>query len=171
MRFQPGFLATDRFRAVGREMNALLAMAAIVLAVYIAGRAIFPRIAMGDVANLTYRFVGPVWPFFAAVLIFVIYASAAWIVETTRIVVERRDWSGITRVLHWATEACPMVGLMTTFYGLLVALLAYGEEGGLGNPKAQAAFIEQFAIAFGSSIAGGILALAAFTLHRLIVDE
>ena len=73
----------------------------------------------------------------------------------------------ISDALHWATEACPLVGLLTTFLSLLVALLAYGEAGP-NNPETQAAFITQFAIAFGSSIAGGILALVAFTLHRIL---
>jgi hypothetical protein len=52
----------------------------------------------------------------------------------------------------------------------MVALLAYGEAGP-GQPETQAAFITQFAIAFGSSIAGGLLALIAFTLHRLVPDD
>ena len=43
-------------------------------------------------------------------------------------------------------------------------------EAGPGRPETQAAFISQFAIAFGSSIAGGVLALLAFTLHRVIPD-
>jgi hypothetical protein len=50
-----------------------------------------------------------------------------------------------------------------------MALLAYGEAGP-GQPETQAAFIKQFAIAFGSSIAGGLLALLAFTLHRLLPE-
>ena len=55
-----------------------------------------------------------------------------------------------------------------------MALMVYGEAGP-SNPKTQAAFISQFAIAFGSSIAGGILALLAFTLPTwgglLLVSE
>ena len=39
---------------------------------------------------------------------------------------------------------------------------------GPGDPETQRAFIGQFAIAFGSSITGGILALIAFTLVTLI---
>ena len=48
--------------------------------------------------------------------------------------------------------------------------MTYGEAGP-GQPETQAAFISQFAIAFGSSIAGGLLALLAFTLHRVIPDD
>ena len=50
-----------------------------------------------------------------------------------------------------------------------MALLAYGEAGP-GQLETQTAFIKQFAIAFGSSIAGGLLALLAFTLHRLLPE-
>ena len=77
---------------------------------------------------------------------------------------------GIGHALHWATEACPLVGLLTTFLSLLMALLVYGEAGP-GNPGTQAAFITKFAIAFGSSIAGGVLALMAFTLHRVLPQD
>ena len=78
-----------------------------------------------------------------------------------------RDWYGIRQALHWSTEACPLVGLLTTFLSLLTALLAYGEAGP-GKPETQAAFITQFAIAFGSSIAGGVLSLTSITLHRIL---
>ncbi len=81
-----------------------------------------------------------------------------------------RNWNGIDQALHWATEACPLVGLLTTFASLLAALLAYGDAGP-GQPETQAAFIKQFAIAFGSSIAGGLLALIAFTLQRLLPEN
>ena len=69
--------------------------------------------------------------------------------------------------MDWAAEACPYVGLLTTFFTFLRALLVYSDAGP-GNPETQAAFIKQFAIAFGSSITGGVLALAAFTLGALV---
>ena len=49
-----------------------------------------------------------------------------------------RNWNGIDQALHWATEACPLVGLLTTFASLLTALLAYSEAGP-GSPGTQAA--------------------------------
>ena len=72
-------------------------------------------------------------------------------------------------MLDWASEACPYVGLLTTFFTFLKALMVYAEAGP-GSPDTQAAFIGQFAIAFGSSITGGILALMAFTLRALITS-
>ena len=112
------------------------------------------------------KFVGVSWPFFVAVMAYLYYVTGAWIVEAFTLGIPRQ-WNGISQVLHWATEACPLVGLLTTFFSLLMALMVYGEAGP-NDPKTHAAFISQFAIAFGSSIAGGILALLAFTLHRVI---
>jgi len=109
------------------------------------------------------------WPFFAAVTVLLFYVIGAWLVDVFGMAVSR-NWNTLAEALHWATEACPLVGLLTTFLSLLFALLTYGEAGP-GRPETQAAFITQFAIAFGSSIAGGILALLAFTLHRLLPRE
>ena len=100
---------------------------------------------------------------------FLFYVIGAWIVDAFHLGASRQ-WDRISEILHWAAEASPLVGLLTTFLSLLMALLVYGEAGP-GKPETQAAFITQFAIAFGSSIAGGILALIAFTLHRLIPDD
>ncbi len=171
MRLHLGSLTSGRFRSVGRELNTLLVAAIILAGIYLTALAVLPEVGTGDLSGLTHRFVGPAWPFFAAVLFFLAYVSAAWVSEATRLVAARPDWGGFARVLLWATEACPLVGLLTTFLSLLQALLVYGEAGGPGNPEVQAAFIERFAVAFGSSIAGGVLALIAFTLHRFVVDE
>jgi hypothetical protein len=171
VKLQLGSLAPGRLGSAGRELNTLLVVAIVLVGTYLTARAVVPGLGMGDIADLTHRFVGPAWPFFSAVALFLTYVSAAWAAEAMRLVPARTDWGGFARVLHWATEACPLVGLITTFLSLLQALLVYAEAGGPGNPEVQAAFIGRFGVAFGSSIAGGILALMAFTLHRIVVDE
>ena len=155
-----------RTRTFLREVNTLVVAGAMGLAAYIAAMWAVPDIPEEGIMAFLEKFVGVSWPFFAVVTAFLFYAIGAWIVEAFALGVRRR-WQGISHALHWAAEACPLVGLLTTFLSLLLALLVYGEAGP-GNPGTQAAFITQFAIAFGSSIAGGVLALIAFTLHRVL---
>ena len=156
----------NRGTAFGREINSLLIAVIIGITTYIFAYWAVPHIASQGLHELLRKFVGVSWPFFVAVMAYLYYVTGAWIVEAFELGV-RRQWNGISQVLHWATEACPLVGLLTTFFSLLMALMVYGEAGP-NDPKTHAAFISQFAIAFGSSIAGGILALLAFTLHRVI---
>jgi hypothetical protein len=152
--------------AFSREFNTLLMVFSLAITAYIVTNWGFPKIANSDLFGLMTKFVGVSWPFFSLVSLFLLYVIGAWVAELFDLG-GRRDWYGIRQALHWSTEACPLVGLLTTFLSLLTALLAYGEAGP-GKPETQAAFITQFAIAFGSSIAGGVLALASFTLHRIL---
>ena len=144
-------------------------MAILAVSVFMLTKWFTPQLLAGDVVGSLEKYLGFSWPFFSAVLAFILYAMAAVLIEIFEFS-PPRDWNGIDQALHWATEACPLVGLLTTFASLLTALLAYGEAGP-GQPGTQAAFITQFAIAFGSSIAGGLLALIAFTLHRLLPED
>jgi hypothetical protein len=159
-------LATQPGLAIGREINTILVGIILSIAGYVGLGWLAPHLTSIDLHDLVRKFVGVSWPFFAAVTVFLIYVISAWLIEIFEINTDR-DWSTICQSLHWAAEACPLVGLLTTFLSLLTALLAYGEAGPT-NPGTQAIFITQFAIAFGSSIAGGILALIAFTLHRIV---
>ena len=113
-------------------------------------------------------YVGIAWPFFVGAGLFIVWVFGAWVVEIF-LLTPKRPWSFIVKMLDWASEACPYVGLLTTFFTFLKALMVYAEAGP-GSPDTQAAFIGQFAIAFGSSITGGILALMAFTLRALITS-
>ena len=154
---------------LAREFNSLFIAMIVGVTTYILMKWAAPQVAAQELHPLLLKFVGVSWPFFFAVMVFLYYVIGAWIVETFALGIPR-DWSDISNTLHWAAEACPLVGLLTTFLSLLLALLVYGEAGP-GKPETQAAFITQFAIAFGSSIAGGILALIAFTLHRILPQE
>ena len=154
---------------LGRELNTLLIAVILAISSLITAKWALPQLTSHDLNGLLSKYVGIAWPFFVIVLIYLYYVIGAWIVESFILGAPRR-WSGISQILFWATEACPLVGLLTTFLSLLLALLTYGEAGP-GKPETQAAFISQFAIAFGSSIAGGVMALLAFTLHRLIPDD
>ena len=160
---------TGRIAIAAREFHTLLLAAIVAVAAVIGARLVMPVAHLSDIYGSVDKFVGPAWPFFAAVALFLCYGLGAWMVESFRLGAPR-NWHGIDHALHWATEACPMVGLLTTFYGLLLALFAYSEAGP-GKPETQAAFIANFALAFGSSIAGGVLSLVAFTLHRLLPQE
>ena len=152
-----------------REVNSLFIAIIVGVTTYILLKWAAPQVSAQGLHPLLEKFVGVSWPFFFAVMVFLYYVIGAWMVEIFALGIPR-NWSEISDALHWATEACPLVGLLTTFLSLLLALLAYGEAGP-GKPETQATFITQFAIAFGSSIAGGILALIAFTLHRVLPQE
>lgn len=158
-----------RMSVLNRELNTIVVGLSLATTAFIILRWSFPRLADDGMIPFFEKFVGVSWPFFALVSAFLFYILGASVVEAFALGMPRR-WQGIGHILHWATEACPLVGLLTTFLSLLTALLAYGAAG-LGNPGTQATFITQFAIAFGSSIAGGVLALMAFTLHRLLPVE
>lgn len=155
--------------AFAREANTLLIATIAGIVTYICATWAVPQITSLGLHELLRKFVGVAWPFFVTVTIYLYYVTGAWIVDVFAFGTNR-GWDRISQVLHWATEACPLVGLLTTFLSLLLALMVYGEAGP-GQLQTQTAFIKQFAIAFGSSIAGGILALLAFTLHRLIPDD
>jgi hypothetical protein len=159
----------SRSKVLLRELNAIAAALILVVTTVVIVRWAFPDIYASGPMTFVRTYVGAAWPFFLAVGIFVFYVMGAWLMDLFGMVTSR-NWSGISEALHWATEACPLVGLLTTFLSLLLALLTYGEAGP-GQPETQAAFITQFAIAFGSSIAGGVLALIAFTLHRVLPEE
>ena len=158
-----------RGSAFGRELNSVLISFSIAIVTYIFAIWAVPQINSDGLYDLMKKFIGVSWPFFAIVSVYLFYVTGAWLVEIFALGAPRR-WAAISQVLHWAAEACPLVGLLTTFLSLLLALMTYGEAGP-GQPETQAAFISQFAIAFGSSIAGGLLALLAFTLHRVIPDD
>lgn len=159
----------SRPKVLLRELNAIVAALILVVTTVVVARWAFPEIYASGPMSFVKTYVGAAWLFFAAVGIFVFYVMGAWFMDIFAMAAPR-NWTGIAEALHWATEACPLVGLLTTFLSLLLALLTYGEAGP-GQPETQAAFITQFAIAFGSSIAGGVLALVAFTLHRLLPAE
>jgi len=149
-----------------REFNTLLMVFCMAVSSYIIINLGFPQITADNLFDQMTKFVGVSWPFFSLVSLFLIYVIGAWLAYFFDLG-GGRNWEGIREALHWSTEACPLVGLLTTFLSLLTALLAYGEAGP-GKVETQAAFITQFAIAFGSSIAGGVLALTSFTIHHIL---
>ena len=162
-------LALREGSVIGREANTVLISVIAGIVTYICISWTVPQFGAAGLHETLRKFVGISWPFFTIVTFFLYYVAGAWTVEVFAFGITR-SWDRISQILYWATEACPVVGLIATFLSLLMALLVYGEAGP-GQPETQAAFITQFAIAFGSSVAGGILSLFAFTLHRLMPDS
>lgn len=158
--------SVSRRNPLTREFNTVLVIFCLAVSAYIIWNWGFPQTTANGLFGQLTKFVGVSWPFFSLVSVFLIYVIGAWFADFFDLG-GSRNWNGIRQALFWSTEACPLVGLLTTFLSLLTALLAYGEAGP-GKPETQAAFITQFAIAFGSSIAGGVLALTSFTLHRIL---
>jgi len=157
-----------RLKSINREVNTVILVSIICVLIVMWADFNISVKQLSEVEAFLTKFVGIAWPFFLAVAGFIFWAVGAYIVEVF-LSSQRRNWSFIIKMLDWAAEACPYVGLLTTFYTFLNALLVYSKAGP-GTPETQAAFIGQFAIAFGSSITGGILALFAFTLRALIVS-
>ena len=153
-----------RLASLRREMHALLAAASLVLLGYLAARDAAPEVTPDSALVWAERFIGPTWPFFAGVALLLLYATGAWLAELGGR--DTRDWTSLAHALHWATEASPLVGLLQTFMSLLVALDAFAAAG--PGAASQTAFIAQFSMALGSTIAGAALSLCGFTLHKLV---
>ena len=144
-----------KLKSVNREINTVILV--FIVGVLIVMWADF-NISMKQLSQIEVflaKYVGIAWPFFLIVAGFIFWAVGAYIVEVF-LLTQKRNWTFVVKILDWAAEACPYVGLLTTFYTFLNALLVYSKAGP-GTPETQAAFIGQFAIAFGSSITGGIL--------------
>ena len=154
---------------VVRELHTILTAIIVALSAFLIIRGLVPGWDARDFHELTIRYIGPSRWFFACVALFITWAVAAWVVDLTGLGA-LRNWRSIGEALHWAFEASPIVGLLATFISFLQALLVYSAAGP-GKAETQQAFIEQFAIAFGSSICGGIVALIAFTLHKMLPDD
>ncbi len=154
--------------SISREINTLILISIISVIIVMWADFNISFDQLTEVEAFLSKYVGIAWPFFIVTATFIFWAIGAYIVEVF-ISTQKRNWSLITKMLDWAAEACPYVGLLTTFFTFLNALLVYSKAGP-GTPETQAAFIGQFSIAFGSSISGGILALFAFTLKALIVS-
>lgn len=157
---QPGTKAVLR-----RELHTCLVMVILALVTAVLLRGLFPSWGIGQSAEIARTYIGPSAWFFYGVGLFILWVVAALVVEHAGLGVPRR-WASIHGGLHWAFEASPLVGLLATFVSFLIALLSYSEAG--PGPETQARFIEQFAIAFGSSICGGVMALMAFTLQKVL---
>lgn len=154
--------------SISREINTLILISIISVIIIMWADFNISVNQLEELKAFLNKYVGIAWPFFIITALFIFWAIGAYIVEVF-LSTQKRNWSVIIKMLDWAAEACPYVGLLTTFFTFLNALLVYSKAGP-GTPETQAAFIGQFAIAFGSSISGGILALFAFSLRALIIS-
>ena len=160
LRHSPSFRSVTQ-----RELHTILVAIILVLVGTVVLRGLFPGWGVEHVLGLTRTYIGPSTYFFSVVAGFLFYVVAALVVEHAGLGVPRQ-WSRISGGLHWAFEASPLVGLLATFVSFLAALLTYSSAG--PGPETQQRFIEEFAIAFGSSITGGVMALVAFTLQKVL---
>ena len=159
--------ASRKYRT--HDINCWLVFGILMGIALIIAKIISPELTGNHALAFANKYVGVSWPFFGCVSLGLLYVTATQVSRILRFT-EIRYSKRINKFLHWATEACPLVGLLTTFLCFLFALLAYADAGPR-QPEADAAFIKQFAIVLGSSIAGGVLSLWAFTLHRFCVPE
>ena len=157
-----------RIRSINREINTVILISIFCVLIVMGADLNISVKQLSEIEAFLAKYVGIAWPFFLGVAGFIFWVVGAYVVEVF-LSTQKRGWTFIIKILDWAAEACPYVGLLTTFYTFLNALLVYSKAGP-GTPETQAAFIGQFAIAFGSSITGGILALFAFTLRALILN-
>lgn len=157
-----------KLKSVNREINTIILVSIFFVLIVMWADFNISMNQLFEIEIFLVKYVGIAWPFFLAVAVFIFWAVGAYVVEIF-LSTYKRSWSFIIKILDWAAEACPYVGLLTTFYTFLNALLVYSKAGP-GTPETQAAFIGQFAIAFGSSITGGVLALLAFSLRALILS-
>ena len=157
---------SHRLASLRRETHTLLAAASVVLLGYLGARDVAPEMTLDSLLAWVEGYIGPTWPFFAGVALLLLYATGAWLAGLGE-GAGKRDWASLGYALHWATEASPLVGLLQTFMSLAVALEAFGTAG--PGAESQSAFITQFSMALGSTIAGGALSLGCFTLHKLVM--
>ena len=157
-----------KLKSVNREINTIILVSIFFVLIVMWADFNISMNQLFEIEIFLVKYVGIAWPFFLAVAVFIFWAVGAYVVEIF-LSTYKRSWSFIIKILDWAAEACPYVGLLTTFYTFLNALLVYSKAGP-ETPETQAAFIGQFAIAFGSSITGGVLALLAFSLRALILS-
>ena len=158
---------TDRLAFLRRESHTLLATASVVVLGYLLVGDMAPEMTPDSLLVWVEGYIGPTWPFFAGVVLLLLYATGALLAGLGDRGAGRRDWTALAYALHWATEASPLVGLLQTFMSLAVALGAFAEAG--PGAESQSAFIAQFSTALGSTIAGGALSLGCFTLHKLVM--
>ena len=160
-------LRPGRFKAFMREVHTWLAALSIALAA-----AVFFFGSLPDsesAASLARKFLGPGAPFFAGIGILILYAFAAFLIDAFGFAVPRR-WSGLANALHWAQESAQWTGLISSFYAFMIGINTYSQNL-VNGATARQEFLQSVSLAITSTLAGGILALVAFTLLRVLPTD
>ncbi len=160
----PATVRPGRFKAFMREVHTWLAALSIALA---AAVFIFGSLPDSEsAASLARKYLGPGAPFFVGIGILILYAFAAFVIDAFGLAAPRR-WAGLGNALHWAQESAQWIGLISSFYAFMIGINTYSQN--LANGAvARQEFLQSVSLAITSTLAGGVLALIAFTLQRVL---
>lgn len=164
---RPANARPGRIKAFMRELHTWIAALSIALAVTIFFIGSLPD--SDSALSLAKKFLGPGAPFFAGIGILVLYAFAAFVVDAFGLVAPRR-WTGLGNALYWAQESSQWTGLISSFYAFMIGINSYSQNLANGTVARQE-FLQSVSLAITSTLAGGVLALVAFTLQRVLPSD
>ena len=156
-----------RYRVFMREIHTWLAAFSIALAIAVFAFGSLPDGA--GVASLAQKYLGPGAPIFAAIAILINYALAAFVLDAFGLAAPRR-WDGLGNALHWAQESAQWVGLISSFYAFSIGINSYSQN--LANGAvARQEVLQSVSLAITSTLAGGVLALLAFSIQKVLPQD
>lgn len=157
----------DRYRVFMRETHVLLATGCIAFGaiVFVFGR--LPD--RTEAVRLANEYLGVGLHFFAAIAVFLVYVTAAFVLDTFSLTTPRR-WSGLNKALYYSQHSAMWVGLCVTLISFASGLSRYSENFSNGADARQA-FLSEIATAVGSTLTGTALALIAFSLAMILPTD
>jgi cytochrome c biogenesis factor len=163
----PATIRPGRFKTFMREVHTWLAALSIALAATVF---IFGSLPDSEsMTGLARKYLGPGAPFFAGIGILILYAFAAFVIDAFGLAAPRR-WAGLGNALHWAQESAQWTGLISSFYAFMIGINTYSQN--LANgAAARQEFLQSVSLAITSTLAGGVMALIAFTLLQVLPTD
>lgn len=156
-----------RYRVFLREVHTWIVASSIMLATAVFFFGSLPDSA--GVISLAQKYLGPGAPFFAAIALLIIYVLAAYILDAFGLATSRQ-WDGLGNALHWAQESAQWTGLISSFYAFMIGINTYSQN--LANGAvARQQFLESVGLAITTTLCGGILALAAFSILKVLPQD
>jgi len=156
-----------RYGVFMRELHTWLVACSIALAT-----AVFALGSLPDgvgVASLAWKYLGPGWSVFAAIAVLIDYTLAAFVLDAFGLAAPRR-WAGLANALHWSQESAQWAGLISSFYAFMIGINTYSQN--LANGAvARQEFLQSVSLAITSTLAGGILALLAFSIQKVLPQD
>ena len=153
-----------RYKVFMREVHTWLTTLSISLAAAVFFLGSLPDST--EAVSLAQKYLGPGAPFFAAIALLIVYVFAAYILDVFGLASPRR-WDGLGNALHWAQESAQWTGLISSFYAFMIGINTYSQN--LANgPVARQQFLESVGLAITTTLCGGVLALAAFSILKVL---